>query len=177
MIHRLLIGGWQRWELFASPGFAQSHNSLPTRSRCRRQSQTRQCTGRSGAAPGPAARHRAQLPHQLHGHPGATQNEPQQEWCPVLGRSSQSHSARRSRVAAGRLPALARRVGGCWGCSSSPWHRASRCFHRVSRLPPHEVPSHSLPGVLASRGATEQTLLVQHQTKAVGSFQQQPRGI
>lgn len=68
-------------------------------------------------------------------------------------------------------------VGGCWGCSSSHCHRALLCFHRVSRLPLHEVLSHSFPGVLTSRRATEQTLLGQHQTKAVGSFQQQPRGI
>lgn len=63
MIHGLLIGAWQRWEVFASPGFAQSHNSLLTRSGCRGRSQTQQCTGRSGAVPGRARGARYPLLH------------------------------------------------------------------------------------------------------------------
>lgn len=69
MIHRLLIGAWQHWEVFASPGFAQSHNSLPTRSWCRGRSQTQHLAAvelhQDGAwCPTPTS------------SPGATQNEP-----------------------------------------------------------------------------------------------------
>ncbi|KAJ7420591.1 hypothetical protein WISP_47691 [Willisornis vidua] len=49
VIHRLLIGAWQRWELFASPGFAQSHNSLPTRVLPAASAQGTSIEGRCGA--------------------------------------------------------------------------------------------------------------------------------
>lgn len=68
--------------MFASPGFAQSHNSLPTRAGCQAKSQTQQCTGCALATAelcqdGHTGQS-AQLLHPLPGSTRAMQNEPQE---------------------------------------------------------------------------------------------------